>query len=121
MASVALDRLSEICLALPEAEHEDSPPHATFRVRGRTFAYFLVDHRGNEGIVGMACKAPPGAAEPLIESHPDRFYRPAYLWHRGWIGFRLDTEAVDWEEVADLAIESYALVAPKRLAARLGD
>ena len=38
----ALERLSEICAGLPGAEREISGRHAVFRVRGRTFAYFLV-------------------------------------------------------------------------------
>jgi hypothetical protein len=113
----ALERLSEICLGLPEAERELSGRHAVFRVRGRTFAYYLDDHRGNEGIVGVVFKAPAG--EGLIAASPDRFYKAAYLHHRGWVGLRLDTGAVDWTEVADFVADSYLAVAPKRLAAQL--
>jgi hypothetical protein len=113
-----LVRVSEICLALPEATREDNPPHAIFRVRRRTFAYYLDDHHG-DGVVGLVCKAPAGANEALVEAEPERFYKPAYVGHRGWIGLRLDLAHVDWDEVADFAAESYVLVAPKRLAAQL--
>jgi hypothetical protein len=113
-----LVRVSEICLALPEATREDSPPHATFRVRRRTFAYYLDDHHG-DGIVGFAFKAPAGANEMLVQAEPDRFYTPAYVGARGWLGLRLDVARVDWDEVADFAAESYVLVAPKRLAAQV--
>ncbi len=109
----ALRELSEICLGLPEATCERSDPHAGFRVRGRTFAYYLVDHRGNEGITGLVCKGDP----VLIEVEPDLFYRPAYLHHRGWVGYRLDTANVDWDRVEGLVVASYRMVAPKRLAA----
>jgi predicted DNA-binding protein (MmcQ/YjbR family) len=34
-----------------------------------------------------------------------------------WVALRLDTGTIDWEEVADLVMYSYLLVAPKRLAA----
>jgi hypothetical protein len=112
-----LERLSELCAELPEAERELSGRHAVFRVRGRTFAYYLDDHRGNEGIVGVVFKAP--ASEGLIAASPDRFYKAAYLHHRGWVGLRLDTEAIDWTEVADFVTDSYLAVAPKRLAAQL--
>jgi phosphoribosylglycinamide formyltransferase-1 len=112
----ALARLTELCLALPEAERELSGRHAGFRVRGRTFAYYLDDHQG-DGIVGLVCKAPPGASEALVAAAPERFYRLAYLHHRGWIGLRLDRGPVDWDEAAGLATDSYVLVAPKRLAA----
>ena len=114
-----LARLTEICLALPEATRDDSGRHAGFRVRGRTFAYYLDDHRGDEGIVGLVCKAHVGENEALIASDPERFYMPAYLGPKGWLGFRLDTDHVDWEEARELVTESYALVAPKRLAAQI--
>jgi hypothetical protein len=116
-----LNRLVELCDTLPEAEWERSGRHATFRVRRRTFAYYLDDHRGNEGIVGVVVRAAPGEADGLIAANPDRYYRPAYLHHRGWVGLRLDTPEVDWEEVAGLVTDSYLLQAPKRLVAQVGE
>ena len=113
-----LDRVSEICAALPEATREISEPHATFKVRRRTFAYYLHDHHG-DGIEGVVFKAPGGASEGLIAADPERFYRPAYIGHRGWVGLRLDTGPVDWTEVSDFLTDSYLAVAPKRLAAQL--
>jgi predicted DNA-binding protein (MmcQ/YjbR family) len=113
--SDALERLSAICLELPEAKREVSGRHAAFRVRGRTFAYFLDDHHG-DGIVGLNAKAAPGVAEQLIDAEPDRYYRPAYLGHRGWLGLRLDTAEVDWDAVTGVVVESYRLCAPKSLA-----
>jgi hypothetical protein len=114
-----LARLSEICFGLPGAERTLSLPHATFRVRNKTFAYYLDDHRGDEGIVGLACKAPPGENTARAEEEPDRFYVPAYVGPRGWIGFRLDTPEVDWDEAEALAVRAYLMTAPKRLAAEL--
>jgi predicted DNA-binding protein (MmcQ/YjbR family) len=114
-----LTRVSEICAALPEAERERHGRHAQFRVRSRTFAYFLDDHHG-DGRVGLNAKAPEGAADALIEAEPGRFHRPAYLGHRGWIGLHLDGGEIDWDEVADVVTESYVLVAPKRLAREVG-
>ncbi len=85
-------------------------------MRGRTFAYYLDDHHG-DGRVALNCKVPPGDLEPLVTLDPGRFFVPAYLGARGWIGVRLDGDAVDWEEVARFVTVSYRLVAPKRLAA----
>ncbi len=112
------ERLIELTADLPEAEWEASGRHVTFRVRGRTFAYLLDDHQG-DGILGVVGKAAPGEAEALIAGQPERYYAPAYLGARGWLGLRLDVEPVDWEEVAGLVSDSYLLVAPKRLAATL--
>jgi predicted DNA-binding protein (MmcQ/YjbR family) len=114
-----LTRLAEICATFPDATREDSGRHAGFRVRNRTFAYFLDDHRGNEGIVGVVFKPPGGESESLMASDSQRFYKPAYIWHRGWVGLRLDTGPIDWDEVAHLVAESYLQVAPKRLAAQV--
>jgi predicted DNA-binding protein (MmcQ/YjbR family) len=115
-----LVRLTKICDTLPEATREYNGRHARFHVRNRTFAYFLDDHQG-DGIVGLSCKVAPGWNEALVEAEPDRFCKPAYLAHRGWIGLRLDRGKVDWSEVADLVTESYVLTAPKRLAAAVAD
>jgi hypothetical protein len=48
-----------------------------------------------------------------------RFYVPAYLGVNGWVGVRLDLQKVDWSEIERLLIDSYLLLAPKRLAERL--
>ena len=47
------------------------------------------------------------------------FYLPAYLALKGWVALRLDVSKVDWDEVRDLLLGSYAQVAPKRLAERV--
>ena len=58
-----------------------------------------------------------GSGRPLA-ADPERFYVPAYVGHKGWVGVRLDGK-VDWEEVASLIKLSYRMTAPKRLAAQL--
>ena len=113
-----LTRLSEICLAFPEATREDSGSHATFRVRKKVFAYFLDDHHG-DGIVSLCCKVPPMENAELVAVDPQRFYMPAYIAARGWVGVRLDRGPVDWSIVTQFAANSYRMVAPKRLAAQL--
>ena len=79
-----LQRLSEICLALPEATREDMGDHAAFAVRKKKYAYFLNDHHG-DGIVSVCFKAAPGEGPLLIDSDPDLFYSPAYIGPRGWV------------------------------------
>jgi phosphoribosylglycinamide formyltransferase-1 len=108
-------RLVDTCTGLPEVTVEGDR-HLRFVVRGRTFAYYLEDHHG-DGRVAVCAKAPPGDQEALITTHPERFYLPAYLARYGWISLRLDLPAVDWYEVTELVVDSYRLVAPKRLAA----
>ena len=45
---------------------------------------------------------------------PKRYYRPAYVGHRGWVGMRLDGK-VDWDEVAVIIEDAYRTVAPTKL------
>jgi hypothetical protein len=110
-----LARLMKICLALPEAIQESAARHATFLVRKSTFAYYLNDHHG-DGIISVCCKVLPGDNEALVAAHPAKFYLPAYIGPRGWVGLRLDVSGLDWNEVAELVVGSYKLIAPKRLA-----
>ncbi|HLY17402.1 MAG TPA: MmcQ/YjbR family DNA-binding protein [Bryobacteraceae bacterium] len=112
-----LIRLTRICLAFPEATRRRlGTRHAGFLVRKKTFAYFLDNHHG-DGIAAVNCKVFPGDNAALIAAQPARFYMPAYIGPRGWVGLRLDVGEIDWEEVAELVACSYRLVAPKRLAA----
>lgn len=110
-----LARLMKICLGLPEAIQENAARHATFTVRKTTFAYYLNDHHG-DGIISVCCKVLPGDNEKLIAAHPNKFYSPAYIGPRGWVALRLDVSGLDWNEVAELVVTSYKLVAPNRLA-----
>jgi hypothetical protein len=110
-----LTRVSAICLALPESSRQDQGSHASFTVRKKVFAYFLNDHHG-DGIVSVCTRAFPGENKDLIAAHPKKFYLPAYIGPRGWVGLRLDRGKVDWDEVRDLVTASYLQVAPKKLA-----
>jgi predicted DNA-binding protein (MmcQ/YjbR family) len=113
-APAPIARLRRLCLALPEAEEVETWETPTFRVRGRIFA--LVGSRDAAPAVWV--KAPPGAQEILLAADPARFFRPPYLGGRGWVGVVL-AGRVDWAELDALLRRSFALVAPKRLAARL--
>jgi phosphoribosylglycinamide formyltransferase-1 len=109
-----LTRLTEIALALPEAQRQIYGSHAQFLVRKKTFAYFLDNHQG-DGIVAVTCKVLPGENKALAEAQPKRFYLPAYIASRGWIALRMDRGKIDWAEVKELLRCSYEMTAPKRL------
>jgi len=109
-----LERLRAICLALPEATEKEAWGDPTFRIRERIFAML----KRGDGRPSVWLKAPEGMQEVLVAADPDRFHRPPYVGHRGWIGIRLD-EGPDWDEVAGRVRHSYRLIAPKRLAARI--
>jgi predicted DNA-binding protein (MmcQ/YjbR family) len=110
-----LERVTKICKALPEAFFELAGQHASYQVRQKTFAYYLNNHHG-DGIISVCCKVLPGENTALIAAHPKKFYSPAYIGPRGWVGLRLDIPGVDWGEVTEMIRGSYRLVAPQKLA-----
>jgi predicted DNA-binding protein (MmcQ/YjbR family) len=107
-----LVRFTKICLGFSQATREIQGSHAGFKVKKKTFAYFLNDHHG-DGIVGVWCKVLPGDNVALIAASPKRFFMPAYVGPRGWVGLRLDGKKIDWDEVEELVKGSYELVVGK--------
>lgn len=114
LARKSLDRVTQICLLLPDAECERESKHATFRVRKKVFAYFLDNHHG-DGIVSVCVRGDKRANSRAVAGDPKRFYLPQYIGPRGYMGIRLDVSRVDWKDVADRVSSSYGSVAPKRL------
>jgi hypothetical protein len=73
----------------------------------------LNDHPG-DGRFAIWCAAEDGVQQMLVEADPERFFRPPYVGHRGWLGMRLD-RALHWDELAGILEDAYAEVAPPKL------
>ncbi len=116
-AGSPIDRLRQLCLALPETSERLSHGEPTFFVRDKKSFVMSVDDHHGDGVLGFWAAAPIGAQAEWISVAPDRYFRPPYVGHRGWIGVRLDVPTTDWNEVAEIVTEAYCLVAPKSLAA----
>ena len=112
--SAILRRLREICLALPETSERPSHGAPSFFVRDKKCFLMLWDDHHGDGIFGIWCAAPPGNQELLVRADPQRFFRPPYVGHRGWLGVRLERD-VDWDELTGIVEDAFATVAPKRL------
>jgi len=75
-------------------QHDHGPGcgHASVQREGHTDyvheGHAHTPHEGHydEGRRSVWIKAPDGAQEALIESNPDRFYRPKYVGPSGWVG-----------------------------------
>ena len=111
-----LPRLRALCLDLPEVTEKISHGEPTWFVR-RTFVMYANHHHDDR--LGFWCAAPPGAQEELVGTEPERFFRPPYVGHRGWLGVYLDAGDVDWDEIAEIVRDAYRTVAPKKLVAQL--
>ena len=109
-----LERVRELCLALPETSERLSHGAPSFFVRDKKcFLMVLTDHHG-DGRFAIWCAAPPGTQALLVDADPERFFRPPYVGHRGWLGFRLD-RPFDVDELAGIVEDAYAEVAPAKL------
>jgi hypothetical protein len=117
MADNPLESLRRLCLALPETTERLSHGEPTWFVRGKkTFVTYANHH--HDDLLGFWCAAPPGVQEELVHTEPERFYRPPYVGHRGWLGVRLDVD-VDWAEIEQIVAGAYRMIAPKSLIAQL--
>jgi hypothetical protein len=107
----AVDRVREICLGFANVTERPSHGVPTWFYRGKkSFVQFWADGHHDLEFPHLWCAAPPGAQEALVATEPERFFRPPYVGHRGWIGVRMDGE-VDWAQVNELCTEAYEAVA----------
>ncbi len=109
----------EACLWLPEAEEFSSHGSPNFRVRGRTFATYALNHHG-DGRVALWLNAPPGSQDMHVRAEPRHFFVPPYVGPRGWLGVNLN-RGIAWGRVVALVREAFENTAPKSLCAALGD
>lgn len=121
-----VQRLREVCLGLPEAYEEPAWVGTRWRVRGRTFAHVLDIEPGHppayawlvdadEPMTVLSFRSPEEEMAALLAVGPP-FFRGR--WGRDVMVLVLG-EHTDWTEVCELLTESYRLLAPKKLAARL--
>jgi predicted DNA-binding protein (MmcQ/YjbR family) len=108
----ALDRLRSFCLLLPETTEVTPFGHPTFRVAAKAYATFeLVEDRAS-----ILFKATPESQAVLITR--EDFEPDAIAGHHGWTLVWLEGD-IDWDEVDELIIASYRLVAPPEHVAQL--
>lgn len=109
-----LGQIRKLCLALPETSERLSHGAPTFFVREkRAFLMVLTNHHG-DGRFAIWCAAAAGMQEMLVEADPDKFFRPPYVGHRGWLGVQLD-RGLGGDELAGIVEDAYAEVAPAKL------
>lgn len=109
----AHSRLADMASDLPGVQIEDTAGHTGFLVRGKRFAWFLVDHHG-DGRLALCVKAPLGEQETLVSADRHRYFVPAYLGAKGWVGVNLDAGSTpDWSEVGSLLEQGWRMNAPK--------
>jgi hypothetical protein len=114
------DRVRAACLALPGVTEKTSHGSPAF-FAGKQFVMLWHQGHHDHDFPHLWCAAPASAQEELPAARPDRFFRPPYVGHRGWIGVRLDGDLSDddWSEVAELLEDAFRSVAPQKLLTEL--
>jgi hypothetical protein len=123
--AAALAWARAVCLALPETYEEDAWVGTRWMVRRRTFAHVLEIVDGYPPSFAAAAGTDGPATVLTVRSAGHELaavlaagasFGP--LWNRGDVGIRLDLRA-DWDELAELVVDSYRLRAPTGLVRRL--
>ena len=112
LATDRLERLREICLALPDTRETLTWGSPNFRVGDKIFASYGDD----DGRPAVAFKLEKPHAEAIVAD--PRFTPSKYVGRYGWVTMDL-TDVQDWGHVEDLILESFHLIALKRTLAKL--
>jgi predicted DNA-binding protein (MmcQ/YjbR family) len=113
------EAVREICLFFPEAEATLSHGLPDFKVRGKSFASFCINHHG-DGRVALWVRSPAGIQRLYTQLNPAAYFVPPYVGPRGWLGVELN-KGLDWSQVVSRVREAYEHAAPASLAKRLAD
>lgn len=105
-----LSRLRSVCLALPQSSERPSHGGPAFFIRDKKCFVMFVDDHHEDGRLAIWCAAPDGVQAEMVETEPERFFRPPYVGHRGWLGVHLRT--VDDDELSAIVTEAFRAVAP---------
>lgn len=112
----AMERVSRMSLALPDAKIKPAQGAAAYQVRGRSFSMVWDDHHGS-GRTELWVKSTLDGQQEWVAGDRDLYYVPPYVGPNGWIGAWLDVE-VDWPAVAELLVEGYLIQAGALAASR---
>ena len=106
-----LVKLREILKTLPEAVEDTPWGSIHWKVRGKIFGGW---GRSEDGESSIGFKTDKELQAMLVKSDP-RFSIAPYVGKHGWVDMKLG-DAPDWQEVEHFVVESYKMIAPKKLA-----
>jgi predicted DNA-binding protein (MmcQ/YjbR family) len=107
------DVVRDIMASFPETEEFLSHGSPTFRVRGKIFAGYTINHHG-DGRVALILIAPRGAQAAFTRMNPGAYFVPPYVGPKGWLGIELD-KGLGWQTVYEHVRDAYEMVAPSTL------
>ena len=121
-----VESVRSVCAGLPEVREEPAWTGTRWVTGKQTFAHVVQISDGWPPVYCRAAGTDGPATVLTFQSAGDEllalshigppFFRPT--WRPGIVGLFVD-DTTDWDEVRELLIESFCLLAPKRLVAQL--
>lgn len=106
-----LAELRKVCLSLPEVVENQGWAGMQWRIRKRTFAHGLTVDFADGPVSVVTFRSSGPELDALREAGPP-FFRPA--WGADAVGMVIEPD-VNWHELGELLVESYCVLAPKKL------
>jgi predicted DNA-binding protein (MmcQ/YjbR family) len=104
--------IRKICLSFPDTKETMTWGKPHFRVGEKIFAGYSEEN--GKQLVGFKLEM----AHASIAVQVPGFSRAPYVGHKGWVSLEIDS-IKNWDEVREMILESYRLIAPKKSAAKL--
>jgi hypothetical protein len=105
-----LSMVRSAALRLPETSERLSHGGPAFFIRGKKCFVMFVDDHHDDGRLAIWCAAPDGVQAEMVETEPDRFFRPPYVDGRGWLGVHL--LEVGQDELDAIVLDAFRTIAP---------
>ena len=112
-----LDRLRAICATFSGCEESVLQGRPLFHVRRRRFAIFNGESspaRSRWATAGRSVHFLSDPAEREALLHDPRFTRSPHHGDRGWLAIAVDSDTVDWQELAELLEAAHEQVVSRR-------
>jgi predicted DNA-binding protein (MmcQ/YjbR family) len=103
-----LERLREICLALPGTEEVISYGHPAFKASGRIYA--VLEEYNHE--LSLCVKVGKTLQDVFLKD--PRFYRTPYIGQQGWVSLKIHAAPLHWNEIRELLAGSHQIAIPER-------
>ena len=111
---VTVDEIRQLARSLPRTEEAIVRDRLKYRVRGLVYVALSRDE------TDMGFAYPKHERDALIASDPVKFHRPAPADERfNWVHVWLDQ--IDEQEMAELVVDAWRMVVPKKVAADWAD
>lgn len=99
------EAVHELCLSFSDTEEVSQHGAPNFKVMGKTFAMFVLNHHG-DGRVALWLHSPQGVQQLYTQLDPESYFVPPYVGPRGWLGMELNKN-LSWEEIQARVREAY--------------